>query len=161
MSLYIFDIDGTLIRSFMRESGEADDYNRVAVLDGRFEMIEKLAAEGAQFALVTNQAGVAMGYQTEDQVWSKIGRVIAEFDCFYRRPLSVHVCMEHPKARIERWLTDPCPRRKPEPGMLREALMVHQSRPAFFVGDMDSDREAARRCPLVFVHANDFFREER
>lgn len=83
MSLFLFDIDGTVVRSFMREGkggarATAGDYDTVEVLPGRRELLDRLRADGHRLALVTNQGGVAFGYQTVPQVLVKLGRVLGE-----------------------------------------------------------------------------------
>lgn len=161
--LYMFDIDGTLIRSFLREAALDADYDDVEVLPRRLGHLFTLAQQrGTRFALITNQAGVAMGYQTPQQVWEKMGRIVAAFEGFYSVPFSIHVCMHHPKAKLEEWQMDPCPRRKPEAGMIREAIGVHQMaglsvENILFVGDMDSDRAAAENAAVGYQDADVFF----
>ena len=171
MSLIAFDVDGTLIESYFRKGAEktVENYALVTVLPGRRERIAELAQAGYSFALVTNQAGVALGYQPLVDVWRKMGLVIAELGCFHGAPVSVHVCMHHPEARLPEWHQDPCPRRKPEPGMLWEAMDAHgidhmeiqgkstQTLGATFVGDMASDAEAAKRAGMAYVDAEVFF----
>lgn len=165
--LYMFDIDGTLIRSFLREGGDRSEFDLIEVLPGRREKVRLLAEEpGTRFALVTNQGGVAFGYQTEEQVWRKVAGVAAEFEMFHARPVSFHVACGHPKGTVERWAFDDV-RRKPGPGMLMEAIYRHgHLGNAVFVGDMDSDRLAAaaaqRQCrfahvALEYVDAQEFF----
>lgn len=161
--LYLFDIDGTLIRSFMREgvADRASAYDMVEVLPGRREKLVYHAANLSTggFGLVTNQGGVAFGYQSTGQVYRKIGQVIAAFDGFFGTPVSVHVCFEHPKAKIERWKVD-SPRRKPGPGMIEEAMRAHayeSTVDVIFVGDMDTDREAAEAAGVSYVDAEEFF----
>lgn len=159
MGLYMFDLDGTLIRSFLREGDREHDYDDVEVLPQRRARLSMLAELGVSFAIVTNQAGIAMGYQTVDQMWRKMGLVVSEFEGFYGRPFSFHVCAHHPKARLEEWRQDPCPRRKPAPGMLEEAIMRHRVAVAraVFIGDMDSDRAAAEAAGVDYVDAGDYF----
>lgn len=154
--LYMLDLDGTLIEGFLTKNedgsfGEVLDYDRVAVLPGRHEKLYKLVRDGrsghlTRFALVTNQAGVAFGHQTVNQVREKVARASAQFELFFGRPVTFHICFHHPEATDPYWRQDPCPRRKPGAGMLIEALEAHDmgTKPSIYVGDMDSDAEAAR-----------------
>jgi D-glycero-D-manno-heptose 1,7-bisphosphate phosphatase len=157
--LYAFDIDGTLSRSFLREGDAEHDYDDIEILPDRRDAIHALAGPNARFALITNQAGVAMGYQTPEQVWRKLGGVIAAFGGFHCRPVSLHVCFDHPDAKVAMWKMDPCPRRKPGPGMLIEALEAHHVDPtdAVFVGDMKTDRQAAEAAQVEYYDADEFF----
>lgn len=163
--LYLFDIDGTLIRSFLREGDAEHDYDDVELLPRRNEAIADLiASNGSEyvgFGLVTNQAGVAMGYQTVEQVHAKLAVVVRKLGFFDGCPFSIHVCFYHPEAKLEEWRMDPCPRRKPGPGMIREAIDAHRVLPAktLFVGDLDSDREAAEAAGVAYRDAGWFFED--
>lgn len=157
--LYIFDIDGTLIRSFMRE-GARDRYDDIELLPKRVKMLRSLAYHGAEFALATNQGGVAFGYQSTDQVWDKIGRLTGQLEGFYSRPVSYHVCFHHPKATVV-GLNDPvaCQRRKPSGEMLLEACQAHRlsKENALYIGDMETDQQAAEAAGISYCDAEDFF----
>lgn len=204
--LYCLDIDGTLIRSFMREQGETRDfehvcprcgevgtlelredsewhcercpwagdenaavYDRVEVLPGRHRKLSTLALgpitpgvsapKNPRFALVTNQGGVAFGYQTVEQVYAKIGRVLAAFSFFDGCPVSVHVAFNHPKATVEQYRRDDRIR-KPGPGMLLQAMRRHRmdAVTTVMVGDMHSDRHAAGAAGVRYYDAEEFFR---
>lgn len=162
--LYCFDVDGTLIRSFMREGVERtpENYMKVEMLPRRREKLATLRHLRTlpHFALVTNQGGVAMGYQTPGEVRGKMGRVLAECEFFHGRPISVHIAMHHPKARLPAWQEHPgIERRKPSPGMIYEAMMAHDvpRRKTIMVGDMDADEEAATAAGVGFMHADEFF----
>lgn len=158
--LYLFDLDGTLIRSFLREGDAEHDYDDVEILPGRLERLRELASEDhyTGFGLVTNQAGVAMGYQTPEQVHAKIGRVLTELEFFFGHPFSVHIAMHHPNARLEQWKADDG-RRKPGGGMIVEAIRAHivMREDTVFVGDMVTDMEAAAEAEVTYVDAAEFF----
>lgn len=158
-TLYCFDVDGTLVRSFMREGKGEFTYADVEPLPNRLKVLQGLAGSmHSRFALVTNQGGVAFGYQTEQEVYAKMADVLAEFDLFWSRPFSVHICFNHPKAQIDQYRCDD-PRRKPGPGMLIEAFAAHRVAHAHtvFIGDMESDKEAAVKAGVQFEWAEDFF----
>lgn len=166
--LYIFDVDGTLIEGYLRPDGKKWPYERVVVLPRRMAVIRRLCDQGARFALATNQGGVAMGYQEPGEVYEKIATVLGEVEFFYGQPLSVHVCMHHPAAKVAWWKEDPCPRRKPGPGMLQEAMAAHgfvgshgglnvTRSGAIFVGDSKTDEEAAKKAGIDFDYAEHFF----
>lgn len=166
--LYCFDIDGTLIRSFMRENmprpgtDEArSEYDRVEALMGRLTVLYELALTRKRFALVTNQGGVAMGYQTVRQVERKLSRVVRTMAFFYSRPFSVHCAYGHPDAKDPRLATpeEVC-KRKPSPWMLEQAIEAHGVELArtLYVGDLDSDRMCAENAGVAYRDADEFFR---
>jgi phosphoglycolate phosphatase-like HAD superfamily hydrolase len=51
-------------------------------------------------------------------------------------------------------------RRKPSPTMLYEAMRIHEAAPAetVFVGDMNSDRDAAVAAGVAYFDAEEFFK---
>jgi D-glycero-D-manno-heptose 1,7-bisphosphate phosphatase len=158
--LYCFDVDGTLVRSFMREGGaEAQDYDKVELLPDRLDRLEGcLRSSESCFAIVTNQAGVAFGYQTIEQVHQKMGRVLAAVDFFGGHPTTMHIATEHPNAKIEAYKGD-AGRRKPGPKMLLEAIELHGVfvQEAVYVGDMDTDQQAAEAAGIRYIDAKIFF----
>lgn len=158
--LYMFDVDGTLIEGYLAPDGTKHPYERVVVLPRRKAVIAKLAEEGASFALATNQGGVAMGYQTQREVEEKMIGVIEQTGLgLCERPLTLHMCLHHPAAKLPEWKEDPCPRRKPGPGMLREAMEAHDAAPdrTIFIGDHKTDEEAAQGAGIDFDYAEHFF----
>jgi histidinol phosphatase-like enzyme len=184
--LYLFDIDGTLVRSFMRDGGAIADYDRVEVLPGRREAIARLYREKSTcIALVTNQGGVALGYQTKQQAAQKItqvlvmagisagpirvrpGAVIDEtgFEMApYLAPFmpSAYVSFGLPHATLPEYrVLDGDEWRKPGPGMLISAMRDwdHVRKDTVFVGDRDSDRQAATAADIAYVDAATFFED--
>lgn len=158
MRLVIFDLDGTLIESYMRE-GENWPYKRVVVLPNVLHKLELLASGGVTFAIATNQAGVAFGYQTPEETFEKMSEAMRKLNFFFGAPFSFHLCMAHPTASVA-W-SDPkeVARRKPSPAMLKEAMKSHDTKPedTVMVGDMDTDRQAAHAAGVAFRWAPDFF----
>jgi histidinol phosphatase-like enzyme len=163
--LYLFDVDGTLVTSYMNKLHPREEYMVADLLPKRAPVIERLAAEGASFALISNQGGVPLGYQTEQEAWQKAANVVAALSGFHGRPVSIHLCFDPPQ--------NPSERRKPEPGMLREAFAAHRPahRPGWhhkrqpaahrdyslYIGDEPKDREAAERAGVDFDDAEHFF----
>ncbi len=89
---------------------------KVALIAGTQEAIKLLSEHGFKRIVVTNQAGVAKGYFPEadiHRVHERIKELLAEsdvtIDAFYH-------CPHHPE------FTEPCNCRKPNPGMLLQAI---------------------------------------
>jgi D-glycero-D-manno-heptose 1,7-bisphosphate phosphatase len=173
--LYCFDIDGTLIRSFLREGGGRHLYDAVEVLPGRIERIAELREANVAISLVTNQGGVAFGYQYLDQVHRKIRGVVqalgfslhpwvadspANSRTFVSTPYVpvAYVAFGHPKARLPQYVADD-DWRKPGGGMLAQAAKDRgvDLADVLFVGDMDTDREAAEAAGVDYMDAAAFF----
>jgi HAD superfamily hydrolase (TIGR01662 family) len=163
--LGIFDIDGTLTE--IKPSILAHNPRRVTPnhpgeqqpKPGVPEKLTQLREAGLQIALATNRGGVAFGYTTLAMAKS-LAREAAELCNIPDVP--IYVCPYHARARGPRSVAaysreDNC--RKPNPGMLLQALADTNftAEQAFFVGDRDSDREAAENAGMSFFWAEQFF----
>jgi D-glycero-D-manno-heptose 1,7-bisphosphate phosphatase len=146
------DRDGTLIA----EVGYLGDPDGVALLSGVRDAVRRLRDAGFLLVVVSNQAGVARGLFTEDDVVAVNGRLAdiladegLELDGWY-------YCIHHPD------FGEPCDCRKPAPGMLTRAageLGLDLGR-SWIVGDHPSDAEAGRRAgarPIIVLsgHTHD------
>lgn len=160
--LYIFDKDGTLVGGVDKGNGKSRPANtpsEQALLPGVAEKISQLRAEGHQIAIASNQGGVAWGFMTEAQAQSLIDDCIGKI------------------GGVDAWAWCPCdPKaagkpnsvskfacesndRKPNPGMIHYCL-THvgvELADTVFVGDMESDKQAAENAGVAFVWAKDFF----
>lgn len=158
MALYIFDLDGTLISSYMDTPKRR--YNDWTVLPGRQARLAQLRADGHAIAVATNQAGVAFGYVTESQVRRKIAAALAALELPTDTPVTV--CFAHAQARSYRYRAPAeLARRKPSGAMLRELMVtVGELEHVCYVGDSPEDRQAARDARVSFITASEFFRNE-
>jgi D-glycero-D-manno-heptose 1,7-bisphosphate phosphatase len=155
--IFLFDLDGTLISSYMDAPGRA--YQRWHVLPGRVERLAALRAAGHTVGIVTNQAGVAFGFIREADFDAKIAQVLAKLGLPPDTPVAVSY--GHPRSRNARY-RDPAllARRKPSGAMIRELIASHPQAAAdgvLFVGDSDDDRGAAADAGVPFQWAEDFF----
>jgi D-glycero-D-manno-heptose 1,7-bisphosphate phosphatase len=163
--LAIFDIDGTLteikpaVREIQPRLVTPNHLGEQQPIPGVVEKLATVQTSGISLALATNRGGVAFGYTTLEQA-----RALAQeaADLCQISHARIYLCPYHAKARGPRASrefarADDC--RKPNPGMLLQAIEDHQVRPeqAFFVGDMDSDRQAAENAGIDFFWAAEFF----
>ena len=155
--LYIFDLDGTLIESYMNPKRP---FARVAVLPRRIEVLGDLRRQGHKIAIATNQGGVAFGYNTETEVQDKISRALKalglEDDTF------VAVCYSDRRARNPAY-NRPADyaRRKPSGAMLREAMAAWPEatqQGVLYVGDRPDDESAAQDAGVPFEWEREFFK---
>ncbi|MEQ8744319.1 HAD-IIIA family hydrolase [Parasphingorhabdus sp.] len=118
-------------------------------LKGAAKAIRRLNEAGYLVVLITNQAGIARGYYSEQDFHN--------FMRWYRTQLSyqgahfddVLFCPFHPTEGRGKYLKDTyC--RKPNPGMVLDGLRKwpHKLEGCFLVGDQDTDIEAARRAGI-------------
>lgn len=119
-------------------------------IDGARETVATFNRAGWLVFVVTNQSGVGRGYYSEDDVHALHQRMDADFavagariDAYYHAP-------QHPEADIETYRHPDPPLRKPNPGMILQALAewpVDRER-SLLIGDKPSDLEAALRAGI-------------
>jgi D-glycero-D-manno-heptose 1,7-bisphosphate phosphatase len=143
------DRDGVL----NEDRGFVHRWEDFAWVAGARETVATFNRAGWLVIVVTNQSGVGRGYYTEAAVHELHARmqedlkaVGARIDAFYHAP-------QHPEAPVEAYRHPDPPLRKPNPGMILQAL---QDWPidrdaSFLVGDKPSDLEAAMRAGLRSV----------
>lgn len=113
-------------------------------IDGMPQFIRKWNDWGYRVIVVTNQAGIARGYYTEDDMRAlhrymneRLAEYGAHIDAFY-------FCPHHPD------FTGPCRCRKPEPGMIEDAIREFDLDPdqCILFGDKPWDVEAGKNCEV-------------
>jgi len=134
------DRDGTLTE----EVGYVNHPSRLRLLPRSAEAIRRLNAAGVPAVVVTNQAGIARGYFSEDVLHLVNGELRAQLERAGARLDGVYVCPHHPKEGEPPYRAA-CDCRKPKPGLLLKAatdldLDLAQS---VMVGDKPSDLEVA------------------
>jgi D-glycero-D-manno-heptose 1,7-bisphosphate phosphatase len=100
--------------------------------------------------VVTNQSGIGRGFYTEDDMHALHARMNAELAAAGARIDAVYFCADHPEAALERYRHPDPPGRKPNPGMILQALQdwpIDRER-SLLVGDKPSDLEAAERAGI-------------
>ena len=144
MRLVLIDRDGVINEDHgvpVRNPGE------LRLIDGSGAALARLNAAGIKIAVASNQAVVGRGEIDQamlDRINGHLSDLLAREGA---RLDAIFVCTDHPARASER--------RKPGPGMLREALTLFGAHAAAspFVGDKLSDLEAAYAagCPRVLV----------
>lgn len=171
VDLLIFDVDGTLRECTVagqpcpNKPGEWRlKPNVQAVLQNyalRYWQLQEPRGT-VQLALVSNQAGVALGFFSATMAGLLLLDTLREAlqlsrYCPLLTPglgLSVRWCATHPK--------QPDMRRKPNPGMLWEAMLEHGVLPdrTLMVGDRPEDAVAAEQANVPFMWADTFFGQD-
>ena len=139
-----FDRDGT-INVEKNYLYKVEDFE---FIKGIPELIKKYNDEGYVVIVVTNQAGIARGYYTEEDmnilhryINEQLAKIGAHIDAFY-------FCPHHPD------ITGECNCRKPKTGMLEKAIQewnidVNQS---ILYGDKPWDIEAGEKCGIRSIY---------
>ncbi|GGB01748.1 D-glycero-beta-D-manno-heptose 1,7-bisphosphate 7-phosphatase [Agarivorans gilvus] len=126
---------------------QVDDFE---FIDGAIEAMQQLKKAGWLLVVVTNQAGIARGYFTEEQFlsltewmdWSLADRGV-DLD-------GIYYCPHHSDYGDESYRQD-CQCRKPQPGMLLDAakeLNIDLAN-SWMVGDKESDILAAKNAGVM------------
>ena len=151
--LLLLDRDGTLNRSLASRPPNHPD--EIELLPGVASTLQQFAAMGWRIVIITNQGGVAFGYLTEALAHSTHQALL---DALPVEVAASYLCPHHPDGTDPRYAIQ-CPNRKPAPGAILNALERFGARPqdCLFVGDMDTDEQAARAASVPFRWASDFF----
>jgi len=135
------DRDGTLTE----EVGYVNHPRRLRLLPRSAEAIRRLNGAGIVAVVVTNQAGVARGYFSEEVLAAVNAALVAQLKEEGAHLAGIYVCLHHPTEGAAPYRTV-CECRKPKPGLLLRAAADHGldlSR-STLVGDKASDLVAAR-----------------
>ena len=139
--LVIFDRDGTLIV----DKNYLSDPAGVELLPGVIDGMQKLAENGAVFALASNQSGIGRGFFSADDATRVNDRLI---EILLKNKIElpfVYFCPHAPE--------EGCNCRRPQPEMLNSAL--HDSEidraKAFMVGDKSDDVHAGKNAGMRSV----------
>ena len=133
-SLIVFDRDNTLSQDFGPMTGQSE----CIILPNVIEGLKLLTDFCPVFAIATNQSYVGRGkitLQDVDEFHQKLLLIL------YENGIQINLIAVCPHAPWENCLC-----RKPKPGLLTELIKlskVHGRDRVFFVGDKDSDMEAA------------------
>jgi D-glycero-D-manno-heptose 1,7-bisphosphate phosphatase len=142
------DRDGTLTE----EVGYVNHPSRLRLLPRSAEAIRRLNAAGVAAVVVTNQAGIARGYFSEDVLHAVHERLDAELRRAGAKLDGLYACTHHPTEGAPPFRAA-CECRKPKPGLLRQAateLGLDLAR-STMVGDKASDLVPGRAVGAAAV----------
>jgi len=154
------DRDGTIIE----DVGYPHECSKIKFLPRVSKAIKLLNENGFKVIVITNQAGVARGYFTEETV-REINRYIQESLAKQGAFIDmIYYCPHHIEGIIEEYSKE-CYCRKPNPGMIEQA--VHEFgidlKNSFIIGDKISDIEAGQRagCKTILLAGEEPLNNER
>lgn len=137
------DRDGTITE----EVGYVNHPSRLRLFDWTVPAIRQLNRAGLKAVVITNQAGVARGYFTEELVNEVHGLLREQLESAGAHLDGVYYCPHHPSVGAPPYRQD-CQCRKPRIGMLEQAakdIGIDLSH-SYMVGDRYGDVELARRA---------------
>jgi len=137
------DRDGTI----SEEVGYVNHPTRYKVFPYAAEAVRLLNEQGWLAVLVTNQAGVARGYFTEEMIGTVHGSLQTELERGGARLDAIYYCAHHPSVGEPPYRFD-CDCRKPKPGLIQRAAtdLEIELDESWMVGDRYSDIELARNA---------------
>ncbi len=132
------DRDGTLIK----ECHYLSDPDLVELLPGAVEGLRRLSRLGLGLIVITNQSAIGRGYFDEARLAQIHQRLVNLLTAEHIHLDGIYFCPHIP--------TDHCRCRKPEPGMLEQAIRDFEVTPedCFMVGDKVCDIELGQRVGL-------------
>ncbi|MGH7158370.1 MAG: D-glycero-alpha-D-manno-heptose-1,7-bisphosphate 7-phosphatase [Candidatus Saccharimonadales bacterium] len=134
MKAVLLDRDGTLIVD--RIGDRVDAIEKVELLPHTLDALAHLATHNFGIIIVTNQTSIAQGRINEDDFWRINNHMLEQFEPSGIEVLKTFVCPHDNGAG--------CACRKPEPGLLVEAVPEFglDSQGTYIVGDRLSDVRA-------------------
>jgi D-glycero-D-manno-heptose 1,7-bisphosphate phosphatase len=137
------DRDGTI----SEEVGYVNHPSRFRVFPYSAPAIKLLNENNWLAIVVTNQAGVARGYFSEDMILTIHDRLELELESNGAKLDAIYYCAHHPSVGEPPYRSE-CDCRKPKPGLIRQAVkeLVIDLNESWMVGDRYSDIELARNA---------------
>ena len=144
MKLIILDRDGVINKKLQ---GYVKNREEFCFIDGSIKAIANLLDSNYRISVCSNQRGVALGLMTRNTL-EDLEHLIEENLRFYTNKVisAYHYCTHN--------IDDTCNCRKPQPGLLNEAIKNHspiEKSSVTFVGDSYSDYLAASAANINFV----------
>ena len=136
------------------DHGYVHKADNIEFVDGIFELVQLAHGNGFAVVIVTNQAGIARGYYTE-QCFQSLSHWM--MDCFAEAgaPIdAIYHCPHHPTEGLGANKQD-CQCRKPRPGLILQAMadLSIDIPYSILIGDKPSDLVAGQRAgvPHLFL----------
>jgi D-glycero-D-manno-heptose 1,7-bisphosphate phosphatase len=145
------DKDGILIPGIPYNAEDNND----SLNEGLVEGLQLLQSYGYLLVIVANQAGLAQGDYTEqelDGLKSKIKKMCSKIGIYLD---GFYYCPHHPNGKVPGYASD-CECRKPQPGLLLKAAgdMDIDLSSSWMIGDILNDVEAGNRagCKTILIN---------
>lgn len=118
-------------------------------IDGVFDACQIFKAQGYQIIIITNQAGIARGFYSEQDFQQLTQWMQQQFQEQGIAISGVYYCPHHPVHGKDKYLAD-CQCRKPEPGMILQAAGEHdiELSKSILIGDKISDINAGKNAGI-------------
>jgi D-glycero-D-manno-heptose 1,7-bisphosphate phosphatase len=120
------------------------------LIPSSLEALRLLTQHGIKIYIITNQAGIAKGYYTEEQFHSFNKFMLNYFEGEGVKIEKVLYCPHHPDGVIPQYTLN-CNCRKPNTGLIEEILELGNIRPneTVLIGDKNSDIDAGYKMGIT------------
>lgn len=132
-----------------KEVNYLSDLSDFEFIEGSIEALKILNQKRFLLIVISNQAGIARGYFTEEtlkKIHEKMIKILNQNDT---KMDAIYYCPHHPK------FTGPCDCRKPNPGMILKAKLKYNIdlKRSYMVGDTLNDIKTGKavKCKTVLV----------
>ncbi len=120
------------------------------LIPGTYEALKLLANSNTKVYIITNQAGIAKGYFTEEQFHELTRYMIS---CFIKKKCKIEqvlYCPHHPDGIVPKY-TQKCLCRKPNTKLIEEIIRKERFNVSevALIGDKNTDIEAGRKLGLT------------
>lgn len=144
------DRDGTL----NKEVGHLSDLDDLALFPTAGRAIRVLNKNHFKVIIVSNQAGIAKGFLTEQALKEIHQKLLEELEKSGASMDAIYYCPHHPEGKVARYRQN-CTCRKPKPGMYRQAAQDLNIDPknSYAVGDKADDIVSGAKagCTTILV----------
>lgn len=132
--------------------GHVFEIEKFHFIDGIFELCKQAQDLGYLIIVVTNQAGIAKGFYSEEQFLELTKWMENEFAKRQIKITKTFYCPFHKEAKIEKYRQDSVDR-KPNPGMILKAFKEFNidAEKSVMIGDKYTDMMAAEAAKVRFI----------
>ncbi len=132
------------------DHGHVFEISKFQFVEGIFELCKRAQDLGYLLIVVTNQAGIAKGFYSEEQFLELTKWMKNEFAKRQIKITKVFYCPYHLESKIEKYRQDSFDR-KPNPGMILKAIEEFNIDPqeSLIIGDKETDIEAAQKAKIA------------
>lgn len=143
MKVVLLDREGTIIVDPPYDRVDAP--SKIQLLPDSLPALKLLASHGYSVVIITNQTNIAQGRVTEDGFWVLHDIVLQLIGPSGIKVLKTYVCPHN--------ADEGCDCRKPQPGLLQQAMHDFNLSPdeTFMVGDRDSDIAAGQNARIKTI----------